>query len=113
MGRYSWTILQGKENHKITLISAYQVCHMITQGPFTAYLQQCHILALCGNQNPDPREEITNDLIQFINDLKTSGHQIILSIDTNEEIKDSHKKLWNSKTIKTNTTNQHIQNLII
>ena len=65
---------------------------MITPGPFTAYSQQCHILNIRGNQNPNPREEIINNLIEFINNLKQSGHQIILSIDANEEIKENQQK---------------------
>lgn len=58
---------------------------MVTSGPFTAYSQQIHILVLCGNINLNSREKNIKDLIIFINDRQTSGHQIILSINTNEE----------------------------
>ena len=66
MGRYSWVTLQGKENRTITMISAYRVCSTKTAGPFTAYSQQAHILSIRGKTNPDPRQEIIQDLIDFI-----------------------------------------------
>ena len=92
MGRYSWVTLQGKEKRKITLISAYRVCHTSNSGPFTTHSQQCHILALRGQTNPDPRKELIQDLTKFIKNLIKKGNQIILSIDANEDINTHNKK---------------------
>ena len=91
MGRYSWVTLQGKEKWKITLISAYRVCHTVNPGPFTTHSQQCHILALKGQTNPNPRKELIQDLTKFVKNQTKKGHQIILSINANKNI-DAHNK---------------------
>ena len=68
MGHYSWITLQGKEDHTITLISTYRICHMVTPGPFTAFSQQSHILDLHRNTNLDPRKETIKDYLnEFYN----------------------------------------------
>jgi hypothetical protein len=99
MGRYSWVTLQGKENRTITMISAYRVCSTKTPGPFTAYSQQAHIMSLRGNTNPDPRQETIQDLTDLIQKKQELGHQIVLSIDANEDIQQNPKNTTGLQTL--------------
>ena len=98
MGRFSWILLQGKAERKILLLSVYQSCQTKKTGPYTVHAQQSHILCQQGHTDPNPRRQCIKDLIKCINQQIQRGHEIIASIDVNEEMYKDNKKLWSKQT---------------
>jgi len=91
LGRWSYTILQGKSDSSICIITAYRVCNDKYTGPKTAYQQQKRQLSsLFREQNKtpiiDPYKQFIIDLQSWITSLQSTGTQIILCLDNNEEL---------------------------
>merc|ERR1712115_562629 len=87
LGRWSWTTLQGKQDKKITIISAYRVhSGNPSDSPFKIYNQQYALLLQQGHTNPDPRTQTITDLENFIHTIQDTSHSIILCIDGNETL---------------------------
>lgn len=94
MGRWSYTILRGKEGKRILLVTAYRVCtqSISSIGPTTSTSQQYRHLSkefreANINEDPQPRKQFIIDLQAWIEYYNRAGCFIILSIDANESIK--------------------------
>ena len=85
-GRWSWQKMLGKEGEIILIISAYRVSQKSLPGPMTAYTQQYHMLLDKDNTNPQPQTQFIKDLIPFIQQARKRQEQIIIALDTNEEL---------------------------
>jgi exonuclease III len=87
MGRFSSLTLLGRLGKHITVISAYQVPkNSNLAGPTTAHTQQVLQLKRIDHPEQNPRKQFCDALDRFLQDQITSGHQIILGGDFNEEI---------------------------
>jgi len=91
LGRWSYIVLRGKDNHKILIITAYRVCRQTIQsvGVKTSTAQQYRQLSRTFRdadltEDPIPRHQFIVDLQAWIEYKIENGHQIILSIDANE-----------------------------
>ena len=87
-GRWSWFEINGKNNSKLCIISAYRVCEFTTTtaGDNTAWKLQERYLISTGHVNPNPRQQILVDLLKFIKHKQENNREIILLMDGNEEI---------------------------
>ena len=93
LGRFCWMTLRGSRDEGILIISAYRVCHTLTDnpGPFTAFHQQYTALREQGIKKPDPRQQILDDLTSLIQEKRSKGFRPILMMDANEDwVKKSH-----------------------
>ena len=92
LGCWAYTTITGKNNHHITIISAYRTHR---QGPYagalTAHSQQVFLLeseCLQSNKStstaPLPHDECIKDLNTLLQNLQAQNHGIILCINTNE-----------------------------
>jgi hypothetical protein len=93
LGRWSYSILTGKRDKKIVIITAYRVCNTTasSSGDCTLYMQQYRtILAYSNSHNitttPTPQRQFVLDLQAWIEMLQASGCSIILSLDANEDV---------------------------
>ena len=86
MGRWSYVTLQGKSNRRVMFITAYRVCEQHDPGPETAYFQQWTYLRSQGIIDPKPRQQILDDLAQFIKEKTAAGYEVGLSMDGNEPL---------------------------
>jgi len=91
LGRWSYLVLQGKENIKILIITAYRVCRQTIQsaGHKTATAQKFRALSKTFRDadlenDPIPRRQFIVDLQSWIEHMSEEGYQIILSINANE-----------------------------
>jgi len=69
------------------VISTYRICAQefgTTSNIATA--QQTRILQQLGNTSPNPRKQFICNLIQQIQDWRTTGKEVILSMDANKDI---------------------------
>ena len=81
-----WTSITINGQNKVTIISAYRVCITTIRntGPNTIFYQQWDMLENRGKQI-EIRSKIIEDLIVLINELQPDNHEVILTIDANEQ----------------------------
>ena len=84
-GRFCWYKLRGRRDEGVIIISAYRVCHQKgdNPGPFTAFQQQYTLMRQAGIQNPNPRQQLLDDLSKLIHKHRAEGFRPILMIDAN------------------------------
>ena len=72
----------------MTIISAYRAEKTCIQesGPSTAFTQQWDFMEERGDTTINVRKQMTKDLTQFIKNLRVKRHEVILYIDSNEEL---------------------------
>lgn len=102
LGRWNETIIRGRNNRKVAIITAYNVCknNIATAGSMTAYYQQWHILHRQNKYDKiDPRIIMMEDLKQRIKILENNGTEVILCIDANDSLQNTNSEL--SKWLKT------------
>ena len=88
MGRWTSQTYQGRQQIKITVISAYQVVDAPSalKGTTTAAAQQYWMLADADDPTRNPRFAFCRDLQKLIQSLLSQHHDIILSGDFNEPL---------------------------
>ena len=86
MGRYTWIQLNGKNNKKVIIITAYRVCKAGNSiGTHTAHMQQVKHLLQKGMVTPNARKEMIKDLGEMIKEHLSEGRGVILMLYSNEE----------------------------
>lgn len=89
LGRWTESTITGKQNTKVTIITAYTVCKnsISNCGPSTVFAQQWHILRRSSpDETIDPRKTMMLDLGNRIKELKGEGSEVILLIDANDSL---------------------------
>ena len=88
MGRWSFMTLQGKNSIEILVITACRVSQasMPQHGDRTSYHQEYMIMSRNGETSPNPRRQFIIDIITFIQTHQHHGKEILLMIDTIEEL---------------------------
>ena len=95
MGRFCWTTLRGHRNEGILLLTAYRVCHNLTDnpGPNTAFSQQYMAMRERGIQSPHPRRQILLDIAALVNHHRARGFYPIVMMDANGDYQGGDKDL--------------------
>ena len=88
MGRFSYMALRGAEGCGVLFISAYRVCQSrgTLAGPDTAFMQQIEALRAQGVHNPDPRDQILDDMTDLISEWTVKGYHPIIGLDANASL---------------------------
>ena len=78
--------MKGKKDKKLTIISAYRVGKntLSSAGTQTIWMQEYEEYMKLNIKNINPRQQILDDLSDFITYKKQQGHSVILLIDANE-----------------------------
>ena len=66
LGRWTYCIIQGKNNKKVAFITAYRVSQNSVTGDETAYAQQYRLLRRQNIMNPKPKKVFDDDLCQLL-----------------------------------------------
>jgi hypothetical protein len=75
------------ENHKVTIISAYQVVsNIVKSGSTTSASQQSSLLLRSNDPIKTPKAAFRRDLQKHIQQSQSAGHDIILTGDFNETL---------------------------
>ena len=97
IGRWSSVTVEGKGTTRLTIFSAYRVNENTVDnaGGETIWFQEYKALLEKGIKQPDPRQQVLDDLEEEINKFREDkDHHIILCIDANESTrKDGKSKL--------------------
>ncbi len=85
LGRFSGMALQGKDGCGLVVFTLYRVCQKrgVRTGPNTAHMQQCEGLRERGIKNPDPRNQVFEDISKIIGEWKGKGYHPIVMGDLN------------------------------
>jgi hypothetical protein len=91
MGRWSGYQLQGNNNQTVNIITAYRP--VVTSGIHTCYQQHLTTLNNRGTPNPDPRQQMLDDLTEMITNFNSQNNKTILMMDANENLFANNSKL--------------------
>jgi hypothetical protein len=86
LGRWTSTVVRGKRNHLVRVISAYHRCVKNTHGPLSVWNQQRYLLDL-QRCELDPLDKFDSDLKVFLEECTAAGELIVLGIDINEDVR--------------------------
>jgi hypothetical protein len=86
--RYVWQEILLDGSRTLIVVTAYRVVQERARGsgPTTSYMQQWRRLRANGTNNPNPRQQILDDLKAFLQPHKEAGNEIIITIDANAAI---------------------------
>ena len=96
LGRWSRVTMEGKGHKKVTIFSVYRVCKNTLEkaGGETVWFNEYKALLERGDKQPDPRQQVLDDLEEAIHSIRQDEHhQVIIMMDANE----SHRKEGKSK----------------
>ena len=97
LGRWSYCILNGRENTKLVIITVYRVRNVHGSGDNTVYQQQYRALRQQHVQFPNPQQQSDQDLIVQLQAWRKEKYEIILTIDSNTSMTNNHlRKIVNS-----------------
>jgi len=89
LGRWSFIEFAGKDNMRLVVVSAYQVCNQQFDAVSnTASAQQTRLLQNSGAINPQPRSIFLHDLIHQILRWRHENKEVLLCSDTNDNLDD-------------------------
>ena len=85
LGRYAWQIIILDGTHNLVLITAYQVTqdNISNCGYTTSAMQQWWKLKSAGITDPNPCQQLLNDLGSFTKTHILKGNEVIVMIDAN------------------------------
>ena len=87
-GRFTWhkTLLDGTRN--LLVVTAYRVSQRRTKGcgPTTSFMQQWRQLRAKGIANPNPQQQMLDDLATFLTPHLQAGNEVIIMMDANDSI---------------------------
>ena len=86
LGRWSAVTITGRNNTIFTIITAYRCCANVGAsrvGSVSALSQQEMLLKKVGIRK-SPQEMFIIDLVKYIHELTSKGHEILLNVDANE-----------------------------
>jgi len=84
----------GKTGKHLVIVSAYQVCHQKFDAVSEmASAQQIRILQATGITKPNPRTIFLTDLIAQINEWKNVQKEVLLCMDSNDQVDNPRAKM--------------------
>ena len=83
LGRWCYTLLEGKQHSTTRIVSVYQP----TEGPGESSINSQHVAYLREkNDMHAPRKAIYEDLQESVDEWLENGENLIICIDTNEDV---------------------------
>jgi hypothetical protein len=88
LGRYAWQEILLDGTHKLIVITAYRISQLsaTSTGPETSVMQQWRRLRAQGIENPNPRQQMLDDLSVFIKPHEAASNEVIIMMDANARI---------------------------
>ena len=83
-----WTKIGGKDGITTVFVSAYRPCQS-TRGLQTVWRQQARYFRREEDEeNPDVQALFTRDLVKSLGDIRDDGHNVVLGMDANNDVRD-------------------------
>jgi len=96
LGRWSWTLLRGRNGLQTRIITGYRPVRSYNDEALTVYAQQELFFRQQGAWR-DPRVAFFEDLDALIQESAGNGEQIILGMDLNEDIRCPDVQSWRTR----------------
>ena len=96
LGRWTWTLLRGRQGIQTRIISAYRPVRSLDDEALTVYAQQELYFRLHEGWR-DPRSAFFEDLDAEIARWSLEGDQIILGFDANQDTRSPDIQAWRTK----------------
>ena len=88
LGQWTWTKICGKGDITTVFVSAYRPCHN-PDGLHTVWSQQARYFKEHEDiRDPDVQALFIRDLCKFLGDLCNNGHNVVLGMDANDDVRD-------------------------
>ena len=108
LGRWTTTSITGRNQRMIIIICLYRVSQEYSRGDGTSYMQQIRLLKQQGITNPNPRQQVLDDLDTLLSQWSDDKHDIILMMDANSNLQDgSLTKVINKHKLNDALGNRH------
>ena len=80
MGRFSYMLMNGKDNTVIPVLVLYRVCQRkgTTTTPNTSYMRECNAICLQGHKDLDPRAQLLKDIGKLLSKWTEKGHHPLI-----------------------------------
>ena len=90
LGRFCYAAMHGKDGGGIILINLYRVTQNkgVKAGTNTSYMRQRDALRMSGDHNPDPKNQILNDVTDIIQEWTQRGFHPIIAGDFSSDPRD-------------------------
>ena len=95
LGRWSYITIHGRNNTRFTIITGYRCVKNQTlksAGMNSSYMQQERILKQRGITST-PQTSFINDIEKFIRSKLTEGHEVLVTLDANEQWEDKDSSI--------------------
>lgn len=106
LGRWCWTLLEGRQGIKTRIVSAYRPASDDTNEPLTVASQHLHYFETHDVRHQQPRSAFLADLGAALQQWNDAGEQIILGMDANEDVRSNNMMQWtrDSHLVNAHTT---------
>eukprot|EP00957_Ditylum_brightwellii_P098190 7481378-Ditylum_brightwellii.AAC.1 len=88
LGRWSYVQIAGRDQKKVTIVTAYHPCKQTNPGDSTVTAQQRQLLRQQGKKHPQPRTQWLHNIKLKINKWKQEG-EVLFLVDANSGLKDN------------------------
>ena len=92
LGRWSSQTIRSKHNKMFTVITGYRVSKgtISAKTVGSAFSRKYEHHRTCNIQSPRPRKLFLNDLQEYVQNLQSNGHSILLMMDSNGQLHDDN-----------------------
>ena len=87
LGRWSWYLLEGKENRRSRIVLAYAPCGSAASESTTYYQQQARYIKTKGLKT-NSKEMFRKDLLRQLRKWRDKGDRLVLMMDATEDVRD-------------------------
>ena len=88
LGRWTTISMAGRNQRLIHVVCLYRVSQEQSHGNRTSYMQQVRLLKQQNVRNPNPRQQVLEDLDIRLQQWQGDKHDIILMMDANSDLND-------------------------
>ena len=88
LGRWTTMSIIGRNQKMIHIVCLYRVSQEQSKGDQTSYMQQIRLLKQQGITNPNPRQQVLDDLDKMLQQWQDENNDIILMMDANSNLQD-------------------------
>lgn len=94
LGRWCWTLLQGRQGIRTRIVSGYRPASDHTNEPLTVASQHLHYFESRDQRHRSPRQAFLDDLGDQIRSWMDNGEQIVIGLDINEDARSDVITAW-------------------
>lgn len=88
LGRWTTTSITGRNHKMLHIICLYRVSQEQSKGDNTSFMQQIRLLKQQNIRNPNPRQQVLDDLDTLLKQVNKEKDDVIIMMDANSDLQD-------------------------